>query len=189
MTLKRDVEDLSFDEGTQLALEKSYDDTSDSIELAKLRISFWEKLVILDASALALSLTAAGFFRGHFIGDGGSGYLLAAWKLLLISCIFAVAAQWSATLEASYFHGRLRNAATKFRLEGIAKKRAHEGRSENKFLREQLLYNRHALRFRGQRADALRRIGHVLGPAAQACTVIAFYWLYRFAHVNLAHLT
>ena len=63
------------------------------VEALRLSISFWEKLVILDGAALTLSVTSATAFRGHTVGDGGVGYLFAAWKLLLLSIIFAAIAQ------------------------------------------------------------------------------------------------
>jgi hypothetical protein len=73
-----------------------------AIEARKLHIGFWEKLVILDAGTLALSLTAATAFRGHTVGDGGVGYLFAAWKLLISSIICATVAQWLAATSTQH---------------------------------------------------------------------------------------
>jgi hypothetical protein len=61
-----------------------------------MQIGFWEKLVVLDAATLAASFTASGIFRQHLIGDGGVGYLAAAWKLLLCGVAFALLSQWVA---------------------------------------------------------------------------------------------
>lgn len=52
------------------------------LDLVKLQIGFWEKLVVFDGSVLVLSFTASTFFKGHVVGDGGVGYLALAWRLL-----------------------------------------------------------------------------------------------------------
>lgn len=72
------------------------------IEARKLQIGFWDKLVILDAGTLALSINAATAFRGHTVGDGGVGFLFAAWKLLVVSIIFACLAQWLGSISAQH---------------------------------------------------------------------------------------
>ena len=65
-----------------------------AVEVRKTHIAMWDKLVILDAAILTISLSAATAFRGHVVGDGGVGYLFAAWRYLLMSIVFSVGAQW-----------------------------------------------------------------------------------------------
>ena len=76
---------------------------SSIFEARKLQISFWDKLVILDAGTLALSINATTAFRGHIVGDGGVGFLFAAWKLLIVSMVLAVLAQWLGSLSTQHF--------------------------------------------------------------------------------------
>ncbi len=59
------------------------------LDFVRLQIGFWEKVVVLDAATLAASFTAIGMFREHLFGDGGVGYLEAAWKLLFSGMAFA----------------------------------------------------------------------------------------------------
>src|ERR1700758_48025 len=75
---------------------------SPAAEVQKLHISFWDKLVLLNAGTLTLSFTAAASFHGHTIGDGGVGYLFAAWKLLILSMIFALLAQWLGAISVDH---------------------------------------------------------------------------------------
>jgi hypothetical protein len=65
------------------AIDDIYTDSAPIVEFVRMQISFWEKLVVLDAATLAASFSASGVVREHLSGDGGVGYLAASWKLLL----------------------------------------------------------------------------------------------------------
>ena len=86
---------MSTDEELEAALDQVYSDgnASNIVEISKLRVAFWERLVILNAGTLALSLTATSLVRTHVVGDGGVGYLRAAWKCLIFSIMSALIAQ------------------------------------------------------------------------------------------------
>jgi hypothetical protein len=95
-------------------LEEVYNRGPEVIYLYKIRIGFWDKLVILNAGTLALSFTIVAALRGHTVGDGGIGFLFAAWKLLLIAIALSILAQWFATAAATYAHRQLTALAIAF---------------------------------------------------------------------------
>src|ERR1700753_207378 len=77
-------------------IDEIYTNPDPPLEFVKLQVGFWEKLVVLDAATFAASFTAVGLFRDHPLGDGGIGYLEAAWKLLLSGISLLLLAQWLA---------------------------------------------------------------------------------------------
>lgn len=100
-------------------LEDLYAVTPEILEIVKLRIAFWDKLVILNAGSLALSVSAAASFRGHTIGDAGVGYLFASWKLMILAIVFSMIAQWAATSSATYLRRQLTSLRTHLKLANI----------------------------------------------------------------------
>ena len=174
---------------TVAVLEQIYDRGPQQLELDKLKISFWDKLVIVDAGALALSLTAAGFFRGHSHGDGGVGYLLAAWKLLIGSMAFAIMAQWILTSAAVYSARQLRALATQLKLGRIEQKTQEFNVPMRPATKDLMTTSRKDAEESGKLATGFENAAHICGAIAQVGTLAAFMWLYVFARVNLIHLT
>lgn len=78
------------------SVDEIYTNPEPIVEFVRMQIAFWEKVVVLDAATLAASLTAIGAFYDRFSGDGGIGYLSAAWKLLFCGLALCLLAQWIA---------------------------------------------------------------------------------------------
>jgi hypothetical protein len=171
-----------------VALDEMYGVAPEIIDLFKVRISFWDKLVILNAGTLALSFTVAATFRGHAVGDGGVGYLFAAWKLLLISIVSAVFAQWTATGAATFFFKASVALRANRKFVRVSEKIATAGLQCNGTHLELIGKTQIDAHRSGESYRRLEFVAHACGALSQAASTVAFYWLYRFTHVNLAHL-
>ncbi len=77
-------------------IDEIYTNPAPIVDFIKLEIGFWEKIVVLDSAILGLSFTSVAFLRIHAAGDGGVGYLVAAWKLLFFAIGSFMVAQWIA---------------------------------------------------------------------------------------------
>ncbi len=149
------------------------------LEVKKLYIGLWDKLVILGAGVLTLSLTAATAFRGHTVGDGGVGYLFLAWKFLMVSIVLAGLAQVVAAIATEYMtEGTLYWIATaRFFLLSKAIGIAEESVPD---------YSQKAEK--GASVDkSLSRLSLVLGIAALVMMICALYCICLFGRVNLTH--
>lgn len=170
---------------TDAAFQQMYDRTPQVLELVKLRIAFWDKLVVVNAGMLALSLTAAAYFRGSQIGDGGIGHLLAAWKLVIGSIVLATLAQWFATAAATYLFRQTSALDLHLRLTRVSETLVREGRflgEPHKSLLAQAALEADSSRVRARRIEPL---AHYLGACSQIMTFVAFFQLYRYAALNL----
>lgn len=154
-----------------------YTDPTPVIEMVKLQISFWEKLVVLDATTLALSFTASGFFREHLIGDGGVGYLAAAWKLLFGGIVFALIAQWLTIPGLLYATGQMYG----MRVLSLLGRKDKVGEEEIALMK---VIVADSPRYK-RRGNYILRTAGGAGSLGLFLSMAAFYWLYRFAHENV----
>ena len=167
-------------------IDEIYTNPNPPLEFVKLEIGFCEKLVVLDAATLAASFTAIGMFRTNPIGDGGVGYLEAAWKLLFFGIGFCLLAQWlvipgiiavSGHDYAMRILALLNRAPTDqagfFRLQ------------EYKQIRSAIVAESPWLDRKGR---YFLRTASGLGSLGLLCSIGAFYWLYRFAQLNASRI-
>jgi hypothetical protein len=170
-----------------IALDEIYNTTPEILDLVKIRISFWDKLALLNAGTLALSFSASASFRGHSAGDGGVGYLFAAWKLMILAIILSLVAQWAATGSATYLRRQLLALKTHRRLiriqQNLTKNAIQLGEPHHSLLNETEREVDKAKSY----ARPFELVAHIAGALAQVATILGFYWLYRFAHTNLYH--
>jgi hypothetical protein len=166
-------------------VDEIYTNPAPIVDFVKMQIGFWEKLVVLDAATLAASFTASGIFREHLTGDGGVGYLAAAWKLLFCGLALCLLAQWIAipgalAISGHYYGMRVLSLLNK----SAAEVSVQGGRPAPEYLTisSEIVAQSPKLR---SRANAYSRFAGVLGSAGLLASIVAFYWLYRFAHVNL----
>jgi hypothetical protein len=169
-------------------VDEIYTNPAPIVEFVKMQIGFWEKLVVLDAATLAASFTASGIFREHLTGDGGAGYLTAAWKLLFCGIALCLLAQWIAfpgaiAISGHYYGMRVLSLLNK----SAAEVSARGGRVAPEYLTisSEIVRESPKLRSRGR---AFSRFAGALGSAGLLASIAAFYWLYRFAHVNVSSL-
>jgi hypothetical protein len=167
------------------AVDEIYTDPTPIVDFVKMQIGFWEKLVVLDAATLAASFTASGIFRDHLTGDGGVGYLAAAWKLLCWGLALCLLAQWIAIPGAiaisGYYYGmRVLSLLNKL----VAQVSAQGDRPTPEYLKisSEIIAQSPKLR---SRAQTCSRLAGALGSAGLLASISALYWLYRFAHVNV----
>lgn len=181
-TRLNDVQD-AFD----ATLDEVYNTAPEILEITKIRIGLWDKVAILNAGTLALSLSAFASFRGHTIGDGGVGYLFAAWKLMILAIVCSLGAQWAATVSTTYIrrqlialktHRKLKRIEERLILEGVTLTEPHRSLLDEAD-REASKGNRYARPF--------ERAAHLAGAAGLLATILGFYWLFRFAHTNIYH--
>ena len=156
----------------------------DARDIVKTRIAFWDKLVVLNAGTLALTFSAASSFRGHSIGDGGVGYLFAAWKLLSASILLAIFAQWAAGNFIAHYHVALKANLFNRRFESLLRKLKKAGGNIDED-HDSWQAIRKAANFNFGQVD---RISIIAGLLAQGLTYVAFLWVYLFARVNLKTL-
>ncbi len=157
------------------------------VDFVKMQVAFWEKLVVLDAATLAASFTAIGAFHDHLSGDGGIGYLMAAWKLLISGLALCLLAQWIAIPAAiaisGYFYGMrvlsLLNKSTAQVVAGGERLSAGYVRISSEIVAKSPGLHR--------RASTLSRLAGALGSAGLLTSIAALYWLYRFAQVNVSN--
>jgi hypothetical protein len=167
------------------AVDEIYTNPAPIVDFVKMQMGFWEKLVILDAATLAASFTASGIFHDHFIGDGGVGYLAAAWKFLFCGVALCLLAQWVAIPGAiainGYYYGmRVLSLLNK----SAAEVSAQGGRIAPEYLSISSKIVTASPKLHS-RANALSRFAGALGSAGLLASIAAFYWLYRFAHSNI----
>jgi hypothetical protein len=170
------------------AVDEIYTNPAPIVELVKMQIGFWEKLVVLDAATLAASFTASGIFREHLTGDGGVGYLAVAWKFLICGIALCLLAQWVAFLGAMAISGHYYGMRVLSLLnKSAAEVSARGGRMAPEYLTmsSEIVAQSPKLR---SRANGFSRFAGALGSAGLLASIAAFYWLYRFAHVNISSL-
>ena len=166
------------------AIDEIYTNPERIIDFVKMQVAFWEKLVVLDAATLAASFTASGVFRDHFTGDGGVGYLTAAWKLLTWGLALCLLAQWFAisvamTTSRQYYGMRVLSLLNESSADISAK--ASQYRSSASAIIAQ------TPKLRSQ-AEIYSRVAQVLGSAGLLASMTALYWLNRFARANVFRL-
>lgn len=166
------------------AVDELYTNPEPSLGFVRMQVSFWEKLVVLDAATLAASFTASGIFRDHLIGDGGIGYLAAAWKLLMWALALCLLAQWLAipgamAISEKYYGMRVLSLLNKSRADPM-KKGVYP--PEYASIASEIVAKYPGL---SSRAEVFSRMAGALGSAGLLASIAALYWLYRFAHVNV----
>ena len=171
-----------------VALDEMYSIAPDVVDLFKIRIGFWDKLVILSAGALALSFTIAASFRGHAFGDGGLGYLFAAWKLLVVAIVSAVIAQWTAIGAATFFFRAAVTLRAHRKFVRLSEKIDRAGKQSTGSHLDMVGKTEVDAEKSGKSYRRIEFISHACGFISQIAVMVAFYWLYRFARVNLPHL-
>lgn len=167
-------------------VDEIYTNPGPIVDFVKMQVSFWEKLVVLDAAILAASFTAAsGIFREHLIGDGGIGYLVAAWKFLLCGLALCLLAQWVAipgAIATSGYHYGMR--VLSLLNKSVAEKTAQASSAAPEYLAilSEIVTQSPQLR---SRAKAYSGVAGALGSTGLLVSIASLYWLYRFAHVNV----
>jgi hypothetical protein len=165
-----------------------YTNHEPSIDFVKMQVAFWEKLVVLDAATLAASFTAIGAFHDRLAGDGGIGYLAAAWKLLICGLALCLLAQWIAipgAIAIAGYYGGMRVLSLLNKSAGQASARGEQQSPENLTLSSEIVTKSPGLRWRG---NFYSRLAGGLGSTGLLASIAALYWLYRFAHVNISNL-
>jgi hypothetical protein len=166
------------------AVDEIYTNPAPIVDFVKMQIGFWEKMVVLDAATLAASFTASGIFREHLIGDGGVGYLAAAWKLLFCGLALCLIAQWIAIsgviASSGYLDGMrvlllLNKSTVEVPTQGGRTSPAAQTISSEIIARSPKLLSD---------AKAYARVSSALGSLGLVASLVAFYWLYRFLQVN-----
>ncbi len=166
------------------AVDELYTNPAPIVEFVKMQIGFWEKLVVLDAAILGASFTVSAVFTTHVIGDGGVGYLAAAWKLLLCGISLCLLAQWVAipgaiAISGHYYGMRVLSLLNK----SAAEVSAQGGNLTREYvtISSEIVTQSPKLR---SRANGYSRAAGALGSAGLIASMAAFYWLYQFAHIN-----
>lgn len=147
------------------------------VDFLKMLISYWDRLVVLNAGIFALSFTAAIALREHAVGDGGIGYLFSAWKLLISSIACALLAQIAASLSAGHLKIVIHGSEA---IRIIRKMRAKANIEQSPLQVEPKVKQ-------SDRYEAItRHSSHFFGMLAQITNFIALLRLYTFVHINLA---
>ena len=168
------------------SVDEIYTNPEPIVAFVKMQVAFWEKLVVLDAATLAASFTAIGTFHDRLIGDGGVGYLAAAWKLLICGLALCLLAQWIAipgaiAISGHYYGMRVLSLLNKSATQ--ASTRADSQSAEYVKISSEIVARSPAMFRRG---DVYSRIAGAIGSAGLLSSIAALYWLYRFAHVNVS---
>jgi hypothetical protein len=169
-------------------VDEIYTNPAPGLDFVKMQLGFWEKLVVLGAATLAASFTASGMVREHLIGDGGVGYLVAAWKLLFCGISLCLLAQWVAipgaiAISGHYSGMRVLSLLNKSATEMLARgDRPAPGYLEisSKIASESPWLS--------SKAKGFSRFAGALGSLGLLASILGFYWLYRFAQVNVSGL-
>ena len=170
------------------SVHEMYTNPEPIVSFVKMQVAFWEKVVVLDAATLGASFTAIGAFHDRLAGDGGVGYLAAAWKLLSCGLAFCLLAQWIAIPGALAISGHLNGMRVLFLLNKSAAQASAQGEAwsaDYVKMSSEIVHKSPRLQRRG---DVLSRLAGALGSAGLLASIAALYWLYRFAHVNVSSL-
>ena len=162
------------------AVDNIYTDPGPSIDFVKMQVAFWEKLVVLDAATLAASFTASGIFRERLIGDGGFGYLSAAWKLLMCGLALCLLAQQIAIPGVIAISGHYYG----MRVLSLLNKAEREVQAQTKPVISAIIAQSPRLLIQ---ARVYSRLAGALGSAGLLSSIAALYWLYRFAQINVSN--
>lgn len=170
------------------AVDEIYTNPTPSLDFVKMQLGFWEKLVVLDAATLAASFTASGIVREHMIGDGGVGYLMAAWKLLfcgISSCLLAqsIAIPGAIAISGHYTAMRVLSLLNRSADEMLA--RGNRPGADYLEISSKIVSESPWL---SSKAKGFSRFAGALGSLGLLASIVAFYWLYRFAQVNVSGL-
>jgi hypothetical protein len=168
-------------------VDRIYTSPDPSIDFVRLQIGFWEKLIVLDAATLAASFTAIGMFRDHLVGDGGGGYLQAAWKLLFCGIALCLLAQWLAIPGAIAISGHYYAMRVLALLQRSSRQQESEQDTQRRLQYEPIQSAIVAESpWLSSKAKYISRVAGGLGSLGLLSSICAFYWLYRFAQVNLS---
>lgn len=154
-----------------------YYGTDPLVDMAKLRIAFWERMVVLNATIVGASFTAIAFLKDRLVGDGGVGYLVAAWKLLFGGIVLCLIAQFLFLPGLDYV---LRHQFG-MRVFSLLVRRGKTAPLERDMMQE----IRRAAPELQKRGDVISRIANTAGSTGFFLSIAAYFWLYRFLHVNL----
>jgi hypothetical protein len=193
-------EPLVLDGEHKQHLDKAFDDIDNILsgpvgEFLKHRISYFDKLIILNGGTLALSFSAAATFYAHAHAAANGTHIpfdsvLTAWKLLMFSIVAALVSNWLTiianekvyVLEAiklirlrtfvlfTYFRDAVPNIhidwTSAIRTPKIAKKEQSQGRVAK--------WGAWAAFF--------------LGLLSQLATIASYFYLYKFVGANIQAL-
>ena len=163
-------------------VDEIYTNPTPMVDFVKMQIGFWEKLVVLDSAILAASFTASGIFRDHL---GGLGCLAAAWKLLFSGLALCLLAQWiaipGAIATAGYYYG-MRVLSLLNKLTAEASTESNRRAPEYLTISSEIITQSPKLR---SRANTYSTLAGALGSVGLLSSLAAYYWLYRFAFVNI----
>jgi hypothetical protein len=154
-----------------------YYNTDSLVEMAKLRISFWEKLVVLNATVVGASFTATALLKDRLVGDAGVGYLVAAWKLLFGGIVLCLIAQFLLFPALDY---ALRHQYG-MRVFSILARQQTTAPLERQMMEE----IRTAAPELQKKSDIIARMANAVGSVGFLESVAAYYWLYRFLQINV----
>jgi hypothetical protein len=147
------------------------------VEMTKLLIGFWERLVVLDATIIGASFTANIFLKDRLIGDGGVGYLVLAWKLLFGGIVACLIAQWLILPGLDYVLRHLNGMRVLSLLVRSEQEIPGDVLITREIRKESPLLER--------RGRVISKIGGFIGSVGFLLSITAYYWLYRFLQVNL----
>jgi hypothetical protein len=167
-------------------IDEIYTNPDPPLDFVRLQIGFWEKVVVLDAATLAASFTAIAMFRANSFGDSGVGYLEAAWKLLFSGIALCLLAQWLAipgiiAISGHNYAMRILSLLNRTSVEKAGFFRLQE----YKQIESAIVAEAPWLDAKGR---YLSRTAGALGSLGLFASIGAFYWLYRFAQVNVSRL-
>jgi hypothetical protein len=157
-------------------------------EAIKLRIAHHEKLVILCASTLALSFTAATAFHGNpSQAEAALSSLLHAWQLLMSAIILGVISNWLSVSGAVHF-GNLhydKQIGVRFSILEESLRRIDPEYAKQ----EREAWNRNSTKFAqsGKYFNIFNRLAGGIGFCAQLAAFCAFVHLYYFAKTILTN--
>jgi hypothetical protein len=174
-------------------------DTADNLlagplgEFLKHRISYFDKLIILNGGTLTLSFSAAATFYAHAAGKNHIPFssLLTAWKLLMFSIVAALASNWLTMSASQKSYSLAANRLSRLRMLGflVYFRDAYPNFRNvdltpaietKEIAAKELTENRVA-----KWAD---RVALFLGFLAQLTTFASYVYLYKFAGANVLAL-
>ena len=170
------------------ALGELYGNNPGLIEIAKIKLSFWDKLVVLDVGSLALLFSVAGANHHSWIGDGGIGYLSATCKLLILSIGAAVSAQWFGVASTTY----LQRHRLALRVHWGMQRAVDALATNNEVLigppASLLNQMNEEVETMQPRARRMELLSHWAGTVAWFSAIGGFFWLYKFIHANFVRV-
>lgn len=180
-------------DGRSQAASKSLDQanerfTNQTNEIAKLRLDFFDRLVLLDGGTISLSLTLVGLLQKFAVPSLRWRWtLFASWTCFTLSLILAMLRNWKehdrllATAFATYalvVHEWFSAFAQQVQTLGVS--------TANSLARQALARGPEVVTDQQKQSDSLTRTATRIGAAAVGLTVVGYLLLLAFAIRNIA---